>query len=149
MVYWAGGSHVYFSQIFFFQAEDGIRDVAVTGVQTCALPIFRGGRGGGAELRGKVDFADEPLAQQAGAHLRVEHLDRDPAVWVVLHRQVDPGHAPGTDLALDIVAGRQGRAQGVEHVEHVVPTYRRAPHLANHRPALSISDDGLDRKSVV
>src|SRR2546422_11028676 len=26
---------------FFFQAEDGIRDVAVTGVQTCALPIYR------------------------------------------------------------------------------------------------------------
>ena len=27
---------------FFFRAEDGIRDVAVTGVQTCALPIWRG-----------------------------------------------------------------------------------------------------------
>src|SRR2546429_614176 len=27
---------------FFFQAEDGIRDVAVTGVQTCALPICTG-----------------------------------------------------------------------------------------------------------
>src|SRR2546429_2428609 len=27
------------SVFFFFQAEDGIRDVAVTGVQTCALPI--------------------------------------------------------------------------------------------------------------
>src|SRR2546429_7289021 len=27
------------SGLFFFQAEDGIRDVAVTGVQTCALPI--------------------------------------------------------------------------------------------------------------
>src|SRR2546429_2690349 len=26
---------------FFFQAEDGIRDVAVTGVQTCALPIYQ------------------------------------------------------------------------------------------------------------
>src|SRR3712207_6979854 len=25
--------------IFFFQAEDGIRDIGVTGVQTCALPI--------------------------------------------------------------------------------------------------------------
>ena len=25
---------------FFFQAEDGIRDWSVTGVQTCALPIF-------------------------------------------------------------------------------------------------------------
>src|SRR2546429_2418237 len=28
---------------FFFQAEDGIRDVAVTGVQTCALPILNRG----------------------------------------------------------------------------------------------------------
>src|SRR5699024_11337096 len=26
--------------VFFFQAEDGIRDRNVTGVQTCALPIF-------------------------------------------------------------------------------------------------------------
>src|SRR3712207_8638336 len=25
---------------FFFQAEDGIRDIGVTGVQTCTLPIF-------------------------------------------------------------------------------------------------------------
>src|SRR2546422_11405823 len=30
------------SWFFFFQAEDGIRDVAVTGVQTCALPISLG-----------------------------------------------------------------------------------------------------------
>src|SRR5256885_7632669 len=28
------------SFVFFFQAEDGIRDYKVTGVQTCALPIF-------------------------------------------------------------------------------------------------------------
>src|SRR2546429_3765302 len=28
------------TSFFFFQAEDGIRDVAVTGVQTCALPIW-------------------------------------------------------------------------------------------------------------
>src|SRR5260370_5424486 len=27
---------------FFFQAEDGIRDSSVTGVQTCALPIYAG-----------------------------------------------------------------------------------------------------------
>jgi len=31
---------------FFFQAEDGIRDVAVTGVQTCALPILTFGNNG-------------------------------------------------------------------------------------------------------
>src|SRR5258707_2797347 len=30
---------VYYS-FFFFQAEDGIRDIGVTGVQTCALPIL-------------------------------------------------------------------------------------------------------------
>src|SRR6267143_5689825 len=33
-----------FRFFFFFQAEDGIRDGTVTGVQTCALPIFREAR---------------------------------------------------------------------------------------------------------
>src|SRR5438309_2976094 len=32
---------IFFFFFFFFQAEDGIRDGTVTGVQTCALPIFR------------------------------------------------------------------------------------------------------------
>src|SRR5256886_7823424 len=32
---------------FFFQAEDGIRDLTVTGVQTCALPILRQADQGG------------------------------------------------------------------------------------------------------
>src|SRR5690606_41178365 len=40
---------------FFFQAEDGIRDFHVTGVQTCALPIC----GAGAGLaKQRVDLAD-------------------------------------------------------------------------------------------
>src|SRR2546430_5034270 len=34
-------AHLFF---FFFQAEDGIRYLTVTGVQTCALPIFVGSR---------------------------------------------------------------------------------------------------------
>src|SRR2546429_3717279 len=34
---------LYVVSFFFFQAEDGIRDVAVTGVQTCALPIWDAG----------------------------------------------------------------------------------------------------------
>src|SRR2546425_7634966 len=38
---------------FFFQAEDGIRDKLVTGVQTCALPIYhRAGRAQGEGRRG-------------------------------------------------------------------------------------------------
>src|SRR3712207_8765759 len=38
---------------FFFQAEDGIRDIGVTGVQTCALPIL------GVDLGGRrnTEFA--------------------------------------------------------------------------------------------
>src|SRR5205807_2784419 len=31
-----------YETFFFFQAEDGIRDYKVTGVQTCALPIYCG-----------------------------------------------------------------------------------------------------------
>ena len=37
---------------FFFQAEDGIRDWSVTGVQTCALPIC----GGGEAAEEKTEF---------------------------------------------------------------------------------------------
>src|SRR2546430_13191858 len=40
---------------FFFQAEDGIRDLTVTGVQTCALPIStaRGARARGSNFKHK------------------------------------------------------------------------------------------------
>src|SRR3989440_6496838 len=34
-------THEVRARCFFFQAEDGIRDLIVTGVQTCALPISR------------------------------------------------------------------------------------------------------------
>ena len=34
------GYGMYVNFVFFFQAEDGIRDHCVTGVQTCALPIY-------------------------------------------------------------------------------------------------------------
>src|SRR3954465_7207128 len=37
--YRSATSVVFFCFFFFFQAEDGIRDYRVTGVQTCALPI--------------------------------------------------------------------------------------------------------------
>src|SRR5260221_1404418 len=46
---------------FFFQAEDGIRDHCVTGVQTCALPISFSVLFGGKfvlEMRGNVGFGD-------------------------------------------------------------------------------------------
>src|SRR5690606_40222659 len=39
---YTGYMFILVSFFFFFQAEDGIRDFHVTGVQTCALPIFEG-----------------------------------------------------------------------------------------------------------
>src|SRR2546429_5280243 len=45
---------------FFFQAEDGIRDVAVTGVQTCALPIYQ----------------DLALPGHASANLKISESER-------------------------------------------------------------------------
>src|SRR5437764_10205558 len=39
------------SCLFFFQAEDGIRDTSVTGVQTCALPISFSAHPAGNGLR--------------------------------------------------------------------------------------------------
>src|SRR2546422_9549211 len=51
---------------FFFQAEDGIRDVAVTGVQTCALPIYAG----------VIDLAlDEPPRAALDFELPIGELD--------------------------------------------------------------------------
>src|SRR5256885_5230454 len=41
MLFWSCALYVLLVVFFFFQAEDGIRDYKVTGVQTCALPILR------------------------------------------------------------------------------------------------------------
>src|SRR2546430_5890481 len=48
------------SMIFFFQAEDGIRDLTVTGVQTCALPIYYAAALAAAESAAVVLVLDEP-----------------------------------------------------------------------------------------
>src|SRR5204863_5443324 len=48
----AGGASPGHPDRFFFQAEDGIRALYVTGVQTCALPIW---------IRGTMSLTDLPL----------------------------------------------------------------------------------------
>src|SRR5437762_12403207 len=54
--------------VFFFQAEDGIRDTSVTRVQTCALPIYQGIHvtyaGGEATLRFPQVIATHDYALQ-------------------------------------------------------------------------------------
>src|SRR3712207_7069494 len=61
---------------FFFQAEDGIRDIGVTGVQTCALPIWK-------------------------RHYPVQRIGRR---WVVKPRWLDFRPEP-EDLVLDLDPG--------------------------------------------
>src|SRR5688500_20212412 len=61
--------------VFFFQAEDGIRDYKVTGVQTCALPIsadaFRGSMSVPrvhrlATIDGRIRLLQAPVPALAG-----------------------------------------------------------------------------------
>src|SRR6266508_4712392 len=60
--------------VFFFQAEDGIRDGHVTGVQTCALPISQGGapenRAGGGAATGYTETIGDLLAVNSEIGIR-------------------------------------------------------------------------------
>src|SRR2546422_9922418 len=87
---------------FFFQAEDGIRDVAVTGVQTCALPISPQARrrglphGEGAALPGRR--AGHPAAPLRGGAGRRQDLGQD-------------RHDPGAAAARRRDSRRRGRSE--------------------------------------
>src|SRR3712207_7629758 len=61
----------------FFQAEDGIRDIGVTGVQTCALPIWAAVRTWPVDVRA-VDVLDGEAAR--AARQRLGRAEEQPAV---------------------------------------------------------------------
>src|SRR2546421_7217746 len=76
---------------FFFQAEDGIRDLIVTGVQTCALPIsfhreqtIGGGKNSRQLQTDQIDAGDAHRDVAAQHHAFVEE-----AVEQVEHRGLD------------------------------------------------------------
>src|SRR5205823_9516034 len=65
---------------FFFQAEDGIRDKLVTGVQTCALPIFdlvRNPLIGGSKGVTMAQAGPDDLDQLAGANTIEGDVEND------------------------------------------------------------------------
>src|SRR5256886_8484991 len=51
---------------FFFQAEDGIRDLTVTGVQTCALPIWISPRSRPTSARSRSTSASRCSIRRSG-----------------------------------------------------------------------------------
>src|SRR5215203_6236860 len=70
--------------VFFFQAEDGIRDIGVTGVQTCTLPILASSeypRGQWFSRPGPVYAAADEVRVRVvgtGGHGSAPHRARDP-----------------------------------------------------------------------
>src|SRR5260370_22177767 len=70
----AGGNSSVLGCVFFFQAEDGIRDSSVTGVQTCALPISRGRGPSGRALALREVSLPDAVARVARAPDRIVHL---------------------------------------------------------------------------
>src|SRR2546430_3127855 len=87
---------------FFFQAEDGIRDWPVTGVQTCALPIYH------------QPEPDQPLLGQPLQHQLVE-ADR-PADPAAVALQADVDQHPLLQPVVPVQEAAQGAAQ-VVHVD--------------------------------
>src|SRR2546430_11402531 len=65
---------------FFFQAEDGIRDLTVTGVQTCALPIWSAHvsseascEGGGVPSTSLVQPGDRKSTRLNSSHSQISY----------------------------------------------------------------------------
>src|SRR2546428_2047596 len=96
--------------LFFFQAEDGIRDLIVTGVQTCALPIS--GTHGHDLVRAAGDdqvMGDAPRVE----HLIVPAAHGDMVRLLVLEILLDEELRGEVVEALDLGHGATPQARGV------------------------------------
>src|SRR5690606_40534105 len=90
---------------FFFQAEDGIRDFHVTGVQTCALPIFMARvKRGDVRFLVATDLAARGIDISDLSHVINYSLPEDPAVY--LHRVGRTGRIGKTGTAISLAGGR-------------------------------------------
>src|SRR5437762_9312032 len=111
---WEVGS---FLILFFFQAEDGIRDTSVTGVQTCALPIYPGPaeRGRRELVEPERVVAEDPAIVVPSDRLRVavpedlQHLVRPGIVPDEVPRHPESGRREAVDVAEDRLEGGEVR----------------------------------------
>src|SRR5438270_13934085 len=101
------------SSIFFFQAEDGIRDLTVTGVQTCALPISC--RPAGAPSR------DPEKVRQLVDKYLLPHFDTQYSATLVLGRH---WRAATPERSEERRVGKEGRSAGSPEHEKKIFTVR-------------------------
>src|SRR3989449_4865806 len=134
-----------FCFFFFFQAEDGIRDVAVTGVQTCALPIY----GRRADEAGDAAQALEPrpAALDARAHEIVPRLaGRRRQLHRAVHRaRRDPAERDPRDDRRDPLVGDDEVRAAAEDAEGEPATPR--PRARVQEPGLVAHLDEVARRS--
>src|SRR2546426_12815172 len=109
--------------IFFFQAEDGIRDYKVTGVQTCALPISDG------LLQPKEEASVARDRQREAARLAAEAAARSLAERTHAQNEREQVAAELQSLAGEIARAEQGLQQSNETITNAE---ERAEALAKH-----------------
>src|SRR2546421_6345008 len=94
-------SHIFF--FFFFQAEDGIRDLIVTGVQTCALPISQR----------RTSDADAPRPGRGEPHGTAnERREREHDGGIERHHGTRTANVPATTIrSEERRVGKEGRSR--------------------------------------
>src|SRR5437773_8224461 len=135
---------VFFFFFFFFQAEDGIRDRDVTGVQTCALPISLGAELLVSERTGEgvvLDTTGRPVREWESPHLASIYAARGSEVVAVRSPYYIPQFAAEPDTASLIrVLDTLGRPVAGLAAIHVPPV----PFLAQlvNAGAVALGPDG-------
>src|SRR5256886_5741589 len=131
-----------FAFFFFFQAEDGIRDLTVTGVQTCALPIYfydlyRTPDGWGLAVGDVSGKGEEAAAVTAAARY---------AIRVLARRCADPGEVlAGTNeivLAEELALDGGFVTASIAHLAWQEESLRVVLGSAGHPPAVVLRSDG-------
>src|SRR5256885_3473910 len=127
--------------VFFFQAEDGIRDYKVTGVQTCALPISEPAAVAAPPLRGTIEVArhverrcgpedplDDPALHAHDGAVGQERVDEHPVatdrVRAEDQRQAGPPLAPDEGEPAGLGLGDAPFAPAPAPAERLAPGLR-------------------------